>query len=146
MTQCQNLIVIQGLIHIGLVIFYNDQNWWLNQGICGQVPKFTAALPKITPLLVIKSTTVRLDHEGHTIIFQTSETSTLGDVAEKTISRQSLEPQWNQSHYIEVSDESEPSWLEPELELQDFQLVSAWLVTFFPSARNRKSVENEPIF
>ena len=103
MTQCQNLIVIQGLIYIGLVILYNDQHWWLNQGICGQVPKFTAALPKITPLLVIKSTTVRLDHEGHTIIFQTSETSTLGDVAEKTISRQSLEPQWNQSHYIQVA-------------------------------------------
>ena len=34
------------------------------------------------------------------------------------------------------SDESEPSWLEPELEL----------VTFFPSARNQKLAENEPKF
>ena len=45
-----------------------------------------------------------------------------------------------------ASDESEPSWLEPELELKDFQLGSARLVTFFPSARNRKSAENEPKF
>jgi hypothetical protein len=36
--------------------------------------------------------------------------------------------------YIVTSDESEPSWLEPELELKDFQLGSARLVTFFPSA------------
>ena len=35
-----------------------------------------------------------------------------------------------------TSDESEPSWLEPELELKDFQLGSAWLATFFTSARN----------
>ena len=42
------------------------------------------------------------------------------------------------------SDESELSWLEPELELKDFQLGSARLVTFFHSARNLKSAENEP--
>ena len=47
---------------------------------------------------------------------------------------------------VVASDESEPSWLEPELELKDFQLGSARLVTFFLSARNRKSAENEPIF
>ena len=45
-----------------------------------------------------------------------------------------------------ISDEFEPSWLEPELELKDFQLGSARLVTFFPSARNRKSAKNEPKF
>ena len=48
--------------------------------------------------------------------------------------------------YLLTSDESEPSWLEPELELKDFQLGSARLVTFFPSARNRKLAENEPKF
>ena len=32
--------------------------------------------------------------------------------------------------YICTSDESEPSWLEPGLELNNFQLGSAWLVTF----------------
>ena len=47
---------------------------------------------------------------------------------------------------VTVSDESEPSWLEPELELKDFQLGSARLVTFFPSAWNQKSAENEPKF
>ena len=31
---------------------------------------------------------------------------------------------------IFTSDESEPSWHEPQLELQDFQLGMAWLVTF----------------
>ena len=36
-----------------------------------------------------------------------------------------------------TSDESEPSWLEPELELKDFQLGSARLVAFFSSAQNR---------
>ena len=41
---------------------------------------------------------------------------------------------------LKTSDESEPIWLEPELELKDFQLGMAWLVTFSPSARNR----NEP--
>ena len=44
---------------------------------------------------------------------------------------------------IVSSDESEPSWLEPELELKDFQLGSARLVTFLSSARNRKLVENK---
>ena len=44
---------------------------------------------------------------------------------------------------IPLSDESDPSWLEPELELKDFQLGSARLVTFFPSARNQKLAENE---
>ena len=39
------------------------------------------------------------------------------------------------------SDESKPSWLKPELELKDFQLGLARLVTFFPSARNR--IENK---
>ena len=33
-------------------------------------------------------------------------------------------------HYLGASDESEPSWLEPELELNNFQLDSARLVTF----------------
>ena len=45
-----------------------------------------------------------------------------------------------------TSDKSEPSWLEPQLELKDFQLGSAQLVTFFPSARNKKSAKNEPKF
>ena len=45
-----------------------------------------------------------------------------------------------------ISDESEPSWLEPELELKDFQLGSAQLVTFFPSAGNQKLAKNEPKF
>ena len=44
--------------------------------------------------------------------------------------------------YIAISDESEPSWLE----LKDFQLGSAWLVTFFTSARNWKLTKNEPNF
>ena len=44
---------------------------------------------------------------------------------------------------IPYSDESEPSWLEPELELKDFWLGSALLVTFFTSARNQNSAENE---
>jgi hypothetical protein len=44
------------------------------------------------------------------------------------------------------SDESEPSLLEPWLELKDFQLGSAWLMTFFTSARNQKLAENEPKF
>ena len=48
--------------------------------------------------------------------------------------------------YIATSDESEPSWLEPELELKDFQLGSVRLVAFSPSARNRKLAENEPKF
>jgi hypothetical protein len=48
--------------------------------------------------------------------------------------------------YVVSSDESEQSWLEPELELKDFKLGSAWLVTFFPSARNQKSAKNEPKF
>jgi hypothetical protein len=47
---------------------------------------------------------------------------------------------------LNISDESKPSWLEPELELKDFQLSSAWLVTFFPSAQNRKLAKNEPKF
>ena len=48
--------------------------------------------------------------------------------------------------YSHLSDGSEPSWLEPALELKDFQLGSDLIVTFFPSAQNRKSAENEPIF
>ena len=36
-----------------------------------------------------------------------------------------------------------PSQLEPELELKFFQLGTARLVTFFPSARNRKLAENK---
>ena len=47
---------------------------------------------------------------------------------------------------VDISDKSEPSWLEPQLELKDFQLGSARLITFFPSARNRKSAGNEPKF
>ena len=42
-----------------------------------------------------------------------------------------------------TSDESKPSWHEPELELKDFQLGSAWLLTFFPSA---ESAKNKPKF
>ena len=45
-----------------------------------------------------------------------------------------------------TSDESEPSWLKPELELKDFQLGSARLVAFFSSARNQKLAQNEPKF
>ena len=48
--------------------------------------------------------------------------------------------------YVACSDGSEPSWLEPELELKDFQLGSARLVAFSSSARNRKLAENEPKF
>ena len=44
------------------------------------------------------------------------------------------------------SDESELSWLEPELELKEIQLGSARLVTFSPSARNQKLAQNEPKF
>ena len=47
-------------------------------------------------------------------------------------------------HVLLYSDESEPSWLEPELKLKDFQLGSARDI--FPSARNKKSAENEPNF
>ena len=43
-----------------------------------------------------------------------------------------------------TSDEFEPSWLEPQLELKDFQLGSAR--DLFQSARNRKSAQNEPKF
>ena len=46
----------------------------------------------------------------------------------------------------DISDESEPSWLEPELELKDFQLGSARLVTFFSSARNQKLAETSQNF
>ena len=46
--------------------------------------------------------------------------------------------------YLITSDESEPSWLEPELELKDFQLGSARLVTFFDSARMQKLAKKEP--
>ena len=56
-------------------------------------------------------------------------------------------------HPLSISDEPEPSWLEPQLELKDFQLGSARLVTFFTSARmqnrpkmSQKSAENEPKF
>ena len=52
----------------------------------------------------------------------------------------------NADRYIRISDGSEPSWLEPELELKDFQLGSARLVAFSSSARNRKLAENEPKF
>ena len=44
---------------------------------------------------------------------------------------------------IFTSDEPEPSSLEPWLELKDFQLGSAWLVTFFSSARNQKLTEKQ---
>ena len=37
---------------------------------------------------------------------------------------------------LNISDGSEPSWLEPGLELKDFKLGLARLVAFFPSARN----------
>ena len=39
-----------------------------------------------------------------------------------------------------TSDEFEPSWLEPQLELKDFQLGSARLVTFF----SQLEIENQP--
>ena len=45
------------------------------------------------------------------------------------------------SMYVSTSDRSKLSWLEPELELKDFQLGLAWLVTFFHSARNQKLAE-----
>ena len=45
---------------------------------------------------------------------------------------------FNCKNYQCISDESEPSWLEPQLELKDSQLGWAWLVTFFTSARNKK--------
>ena len=45
-----------------------------------------------------------------------------------------------------TSDESEPSWLEPELELKDFQLGSARLVAFFSSARKRLLAETSRNF
>ena len=48
--------------------------------------------------------------------------------------------------WVRDSDESEPSWLEPELELKDFQLGLARLVTFLSSARNRKSAETSRNF
>ena len=47
---------------------------------------------------------------------------------------------------VPISDESEPSWLEPELKRKNFQLDSAWLVTFFPAARNQKLAKNEQKF
>ena len=47
---------------------------------------------------------------------------------------------------LDISDESEPSWLEPELELKDIQLGSARLVAFFSSARNRKLAETSRNF
>ena len=42
-----------------------------------------------------------------------------------------------------TSDESEPSWLKPQLELNNFLLGSSQLLTFFPSVRNPKLAENE---
>ena len=59
---------------------------------------------------------------------------------------------WNFNNYVDKmrwvrdSDESEPSWLKPELELKDFQLGLARLVTFLSSARNRKSAETSRNF
>ena len=46
--------------------------------------------------------------------------------------------------WVRDSDESEPSWLEPELELKDFQLGLARLMTFLTSARKSKIGQNEP--
>ena len=40
----------------------------------------------------------------------------------------------NSAHVLHTSDESEPSWLEPQLELKGKN----------PSARNQKLAENEP--
>ena len=54
---------------------------------------------------------------------------------------------WYQSYLryiLFTSDESEPSWLEPKLELKDFQLRLA--CGFFHSARNRKSAETSRNF
>ena len=44
------------------------------------------------------------------------------------------------------SDESEQSWLKPELELKNFQLGSVRLVAFLPLARELKIGQNKPIF
>jgi hypothetical protein len=48
------------------------------------------------------------------------------------------------TYYLSTSNEPEPSWLEPKLELKDFQLGSARLVTLFTAARRRKLAKNEP--
>ena len=49
---------------------------------------------------------------------------------------------------LNTSDETEPSWLEPELKLKDFELgsSSARLVTFFSSARKQKSAKTSRNF
>ena len=46
------------------------------------------------------------------------------------------------SYYLDSSDGSEPSWLEPELELKDFQLGSARNLFLFSS--KSKIGQNEP--
>jgi hypothetical protein len=43
-----------------------------------------------------------------------------------------------------ISDEFEPSWLAPYLELKKFQLGSARFVTFFTLAQKQKLAKNEP--
>ena len=57
---------------------------------------------------------------------------------------------WEQSgsdakkEWLIISDESEPSWLEPELELKDFQLGSAR--DLFLISSKSKINQNEPKF
>ena len=50
----------------------------------------------------------------------------------------------NSAHVLHTSDESEPSWLEPQLELKDFQLGSARDLFYFSS--KSKIGQNEPKF
>ena len=47
----------------------------------------------------------------------------------------------SQSTYLPTSDEPEPSWLEPYLELKDFQLGSARDLFHFSSKIGRKRAE-----
>ena len=48
--------------------------------------------------------------------------------------------------HLPNSDESEPSWLEPELELKDFQLGLAQLVPFSAQLEIKKLAKNKPKF
>ena len=43
---------------------------------------------------------------------------------------ENLDFEWRHKPLYPISDESKPSWLEPGLELNNFQLDSARLVTF----------------
>ena len=47
---------------------------------------------------------------------------------------------------VNSSDESEPNWLEPQLELKDFQLGSAQLVIYSCQLKNQKSAKTSQNF